>query len=428
MRYLPPLAVVCFALLATGAAAERIGERTWPRWRGPHDDGSSVEGEYPSGWQEPGQIKWKVKLPGIGCSTPAVWRDSIFLTCPSEGRNAVLALDWQGVTRWQTKLGPAVGGKHRNGSGANPSPVTDGQTVFAYFKNGELAALDFQGQPLWSTNLQERYGKSTLYWDLGTSPVLTDDAVVVAVMHAGESYLAAFDKQTGKLQWKVARNYKTPVEGDHSYATPIVLERDGRQILLVWGAEHLTAHAADDGRVLWSCGGFNPERNRNWVAVASAVVAGDVAIVPYGRGSRVTAVKLDGDGDVTETRRLWTQKNVGAFVPSPVVYAGKLYFVRDSGEVQQLDIATGQTLWSDRFPKHRAKYYASPVIAGGKLYAPREDGVVLVADVRDGFKLLSENDMGERVIASPVAVGGQLLIRGEEHLFCIGASAEHGAK
>jgi outer membrane protein assembly factor BamB len=239
-------------------------------------------------------------------------------------------------------------------------------------------------------------------------------------MHSGESYLAAFDKLTGELRWKVPRNYQTPVEGDHSYATPIVLNRDGSEIILVWGAEHLTAHAASDGRVLWSCGGFNPERNGNWVAVASAVVAGDLAIVPYGRGSRLTAVKLDGQGDVTETNRVWTRNDTGSFVPSPTVYNGKLYLVRDEGEVQCLDVKTGETIWTDRLPKHRAKYYASPLIAGGKLYAAREDGVVFVANVRDKFELLSENDLGERVIASPVAVAGRLLIRGEEHLLCIG--------
>jgi len=402
------------------STAERAGERNWPRWRGPHDDGSSREGAYAEGWQDPKQILWKVKLPGIGCSTPAVWDDHILLTCPIEGQNAALAFDWQGNLLWRTTLGEESAGKHRNGSGCNPSLVTDGQHVFAYFKSGELAGLDFGGSVLWKTNLQERFAKDTLYWDIGTSPVLTEKAVVVAVMHTGGSYLAAFDKQTGELQWKVARDYKTPVEGDQSYATPILVEQGGEPVIVVWGAEHLTGHAPDDGRILWSCGGFNPERNPNWVAVASAVVAGDLAIVPYGRGSRVTAVRLGGSGDVTETHRAWTRQDTGSFVPTPAVQGDNLIVVRDEGEVECLDLRTGETVWKDRFPKHRTKYYASPLIAGGKLYAPREDGMVFVADVRDKFQLLSSNDMGERVIASPVAVAGRLLIRGEEHLVCIG--------
>ncbi len=415
------LLILLVAPAASGA--EPSGDRQWPRWRGPRDDGSALGGSYPAGWSEPKQTLWKVDLKGSGCSTPIVWDERIVFTGPVDGHNAVTTFDWNGKELWTTQLGTERPGKHRNGSGSNASPVTDGRLIFAYFKSGELAALDFDGKTLWTTNLQERFAKDTLYWDVGTSPVLTEKAVVVAVMHSGESYLAAFDKQSGELRWKVARNYKTPVEGDHSYATPIVLNRGGRETILVWGAEHLTSHAADDGRVLWTCGSFNPDQNGNWVAVASAVVAGDLAIVPYGRGSRVAAVKLDGDGDVTETHRLWTRDDVAAFVPSPVVSDGKLFFVRDGGEVECLDLRTGKTLWSDRFPKNRAKFYASPVIAGGRLYAPREDGVVFVADVRDGFRLLSENDMGERVIASPVPIGGKLLIRGEKSLTCIGPDA-----
>lgn len=413
------LCILLWACVADFGAAEPAAERQWPRWRGPRDNGCARGGIYPTGWKDPKQIVWKAKLPGIGCSTPAVWNEQIFLTCPIEGHNAVMAFDWQGKVTWKAVFGPEVAGKHRNGSGCNPSPVTDGQHVYVYFKNGELAGLDLSGKVLWKTNLQERFAKDTLYWDLGTSPALTEKSVIMAVMHTGQSYLAAFDKATGDLQWKIARNYTTPPEGDQSYSTPNVIERDGKQIIIVWGAEHLTAHAADDGRMLWTCGGFNPEENRNWVSVASAVIDGNVAIVPYGRGSRVAAVKLDGTGDVTETHRLWTRNDTGSFVPTPVIDDGRVYFVRDGGEVECLDRDTGKTLWSDQFPKNRNKFYASPVIAGGKLYAPREDGVVFVADISDKFQLLSENDMGERVIASPVPVAGKLLIRGEENLFCI---------
>ena len=416
-----------FGLICTAAvmAAELSGERNWPRWRGPQNTGSTSTGDYPSGWQDGKAILWKTKLPGIGCSTPAVWNEQIFVTAPVDGQAAVLCFDWQGKVQWQAMAGQERGGKHRNGSGSNPSPVTDGKFVFAYFRSGDLAGLDLQGKVLWKTNLQERFAKDTLYWDLGTSPVLTQDAVIVAVMHSGESYLAAFAKPTGDLLWKVARNYTTPPEGDHSYATPTVIEHAGKEALLVWGAEHLTAHAVDDGRILWTSAGFNPDQQRNWVVVASAVVAedraaGDMAIVPYGRGSHLAGVRLGGEGDVTATHRAWTRNDTGVFVPSPVVAGGRVYLVRDEGEVECLDAQTGVTVWKDRFPKNRNKFYASPVIANGKLYAPREDGIVLVAGIADKFELLSENDMGERVIASPVPIGGKLLIRGEEHLFCIG--------
>lgn len=415
------LAVISLALTA---AAKRPVDLSWPAWRGPHDNGSAELQSYPADWSQGDRILWKADLPGKGCSTPAVFGDRIFVTCPVEANNGVLAFDWTGKQLWSAQLGPEQGGKHRNGSGSNPSPVTDGKRVFAYFKSGDLAGLDFDGQMIWKTNLQQRFAKDTLWWDVGTSPVLTDNSVVVAVMHTGESYLAAFDKQTGDLQWKVARNYQTPVEGDQSYTTPNVVERDGRQVVVVWGAEHLTGHAADDGHVLWHCDGFNPKQQPNWIAVASSVVVDNLVIVPWGRGEFVTAVRLGGSGDVTESHRVWTRTGTGSFVPTPAVFDGKLYIVRDAGEVECLDAKTGQTVWQDRFPKHRLKYYASPLVADGKLYAAREDGVVFVATIDGTFKIVSENNMGEPVIASPAAVDGRLLIRGEEHLFCIGQNGK----
>jgi len=418
--------VALLLILSSNAllAAEPANDSVWPRWRGPNDNGVAVSGTYPSVWNDGRNLRWKVKLSGLGCSTPVVWNEKILLTAPLDGQDAVACYNWQGQSQWQTAVGKERAGKHRNGSGCNPSPVTDGQFVFAYFKSGNLAGLDLNGKLLWKRNLQDEFAKDTLFWDVGTSPVLIDKAVVVAVMHAGESYLAAFDKKSGELLWKVARNYKTPVEGDHGYTTPTVIQHNGAPAILVWGGEHVTAHAASDGHELWNCGGFNPDRKANWVAVASAVVAQDVVIVPYGRGTHLAAVKLNGTGDVTETHRLWTRRDTGAFVPTPVVSAGKIYLVRDEGEVECLALDSGKTLWSDRFPKNRNKYYGSPMIADGKMFVPREDGIVMVARIGDKFELLNENDMGERVIASPVPVAGRLLIRGEQHLFCIGESAK----
>ncbi len=416
-RLLPAIVIV---ITTAQAFAAEIPERYWPRWRGPADIGSAALADCPVTWNKDEGLLWKVELPGIGCSTPVVWDNHILLTSAANGLDSVVAYDWKGGQLWKTPVGQEIPGKHRNGSGSNPSVVTDGERVFAYFKSGNLAGLDLSGQVLWQTNLQERFGKVKLYWDLGTSPTLTTRDVVVAVMHGGESFLAAFDQRTGELTWKVPRNYKVPTECDHSYATPIVVDQDGKETILVWGAEHLTAHSATDGKELWSCAGFNPEEKRNWVQVASFVVEGDIAVIPYGRGSRLAGIRLSGKGDVSATNRLWTRENVGSFVPSPSIADGKVFVVRDGGDVVCVNAKTGETVWQDRFPKNRAKFYASPTLAGDRLYAPREDGVVLVASVKDGFKLLSENDMGERLIASPVPIGNRLLIRGEEHLFCVG--------
>jgi len=395
----------------------------WPRWRGPRDNGSVESGTYPVSFEK---ILWKAPLPGKGCSTPVVWDQRIYLTAPMNGLDAVLAFDWSGKPLWQRTLGPEREGKHRNGSGSNASPATDGKAVFVYFKSGTLAAMELDGKVRWQTNLVERFGPDTLYWDHGTSPVLTENSVIMARMHNGESWLAAFEKATGQMRWKVARNYETPTEGDHAYTTPIVIQQRGKEVVLVWGAQHVTAHDAADGKLLWSCGDFNPESTAYWPAVASPVISGNVAVVPYGRADRgqprLHGIQLGGSADLAAAgQRAWKRDDVGTFVPTPAEYKGRIYLVRDRGEVACLDPATGQTLWSDAFPKASASFYSSPLIAGGKLYAAREDGVVFVARVEDKFELLAENSMGERVIASPVPASNRILIRGEQHLFCVAA-------
>jgi len=170
-------------LLLANGAARAAGEADWPHWRGPHDNGSTTEGTYPVKWDTT-NLLWKAPLPGKGCSTPVVWDKRIFLTAPSDGQDATLAFDWDGKPLWQTTLGPGEKGKRQNSSGCNPSPATDGKDLFVYFKSGTLASLNFQGKVRWQTNLVAAFGPVNLFWDQGTSPVLTRNAVVIACHRA----------------------------------------------------------------------------------------------------------------------------------------------------------------------------------------------------------------------------------------------------
>jgi outer membrane protein assembly factor BamB len=410
------LLIVCKEFLA-GA------ESNWPAWRGPHDNGNAEPGTYPVNL-EPSNAMWTTTLPGKGCSTPIVWDNRIFLSAPTNGLDAVLAFDWDGKPLWLTSFSQESPGAHRNGSGCNPSPATDGKTVFVRFKSGTVAALDLNGALQWQTNLTEAFGPENLYWDQGTSPVLTRSDVVIARMHGGESWIAAFEKASGRMRWKTQRTYETPSEDDHAYSTPLVLEQAGKQTIFVWGALHLTAYDAADGKLLWSCNDFNPQAVPNWPSVASPVVADNMAIVACGRADRgaprLYGIKLGGKGDVTATHHVWKREDSGTFVPTPAVVDGKIYLLRDRGELDCLDPATGKTLWHAAFPKGSANYYASPLVAGDLLYAAREDGVVFVARIRNKFDLVSQNHLDDHVIASPVAVASRLFIRGEHHLFCFG--------
>ena len=424
MRYTTLVAMVCGVICSVrmGWAAEAPD---WRSWRGPLGHGSVETGSYPVKFGADKYL-WRTPLPGQGCSTPILLGGKIYLTSAADGHDALLCYDHDGAEKWRAVFGPENAGKHRNGSGSNASPATDGQAVFVFFKSGTLAAVELDGTERWKTDLVERYGKDTLFWDHGTTPVLTERNVIMVRMHQGESWLAAFDKVTGELAWKVARNFTTPTECDHGYSTPLVIQHAGQESILVWGAEHLTIHNATDGEVVWTCGNFNPEGNKLWPAIATPVIVGDMAVIAYGRNDRgiprLYGIRLTGSGDVTSTNQVWMRDDVGTFVPTPVAYQGRVILVRDRGEVACIDPVTGKTIWEGQFPKDRSNYYASPLIAGDLLYAPREDGTVFVASVaNDKFELLSENVMAESVIGSPVPAGNRILIRGEKHLFCAAA-------
>jgi outer membrane protein assembly factor BamB len=402
-----------------------LASADWPNWRGPAGNGSLSTGNYPIGWT-PESVSWKFALPGKGCSTPIIVKDRIVLTSPESGLDAVLALDMHGKQIWLTRIGTESGPKHRTlGSSCNASPVTDGKGIFAYFRSSRLVALELDGSIRWTNDLAAKLGREKLFWDQGSSPVVTDDHVILARMHDGESWIAGFDKATGALCWQQKRNYEgLPTENNNAYTTPVLFKHNGRTALLIWGADHLTAHSAADGSVLWTCGEFNPKQTAFWPAIASPVLCGDLAIVPGGRDDRrgesqVHAVRLDGKGDVTSTHRVWSRLDVGVFVTSPVEYKGRIYLLRPHGDIVCLDPLTGKTMWTASLPRSGDKFFASPVIANGVLYSAREDGVVFAARVENKFELLSENAMGERIVASPALANGRLLLRGDRHLFCI---------
>ena len=415
--------VKCLIFFLILTAQSATADDNWPRWRGPDNNGSIASGSYPVKW-DPETVLWKIDIPGKGFSTPIVWDKKIYLTTGTEGLDTVLAFDWSGKQLWQKQLGSEIAGKHQNGSGSNPSATTDGLAVFVFFKSGNFAALELDGSIRWKINLFELYGKDNRFWDFGTSPVLTKKDVVIAEMHDGESWLAAFDKVTGKLSWKVTRNYKTPVEGSQGYSTPIVFPQKGIEVILVWGGHHLTAHDASDGKTIWSCGNFNPEGIRFWPTITSPVISGTVAVVPCGRADRrqprLHGIKLGGSGDVTDTHRLWKREDTGPFIPTPGEYKGQVYVIRDRGEVDCINPLTGENIWSGVFPKGKGNFYSSPLIAGGHLYAVRESGTIFVIRLKGKFEIVSEIDMKDRIIASPIAVSGRILIRTQHHLFCIG--------
>ena len=410
------LAFGLLLLVVTNAAAEN-----WSNWRGPTQNGVAPGKGYPTTWSTTENVAWKIALPGKGSSTPVVWGDRIVVTCGIDGENAAVGLNTSGKQLWKTIVGKEIPGKNKKATGSNPSPVTDGEHVYVYFKSGDLACLDLNGKLVWEHNLQKQFGKDTLWWDLGTSPVLTKDCVVVAVMQTGPSYLVAFDKVSGKQIWKQDRNLDAPSEAAQSYSTPVVLNDNGQETIVVLGADHVTAHAAKDGKELWRVGGMNPRGEQFFRSIASPVVTDGIVVAPYARGATITAIKLGGSGDVTKSHVAWIKQGLGTDVPTPVGINGRAYICTDKGDVACLDVKSGEVLWKGSVEKNRNAYSSSPILADGKIYITREDGKTFVVAQGDEFKVLGSGELtGELTVATPVFADGKIYLRTLDHLYCLG--------
>lgn len=421
MRRLAALSLTTLLAATSVLTPAHSPAANWPSWRGPQLNGVA-SGAFPTEWSADKNLKWKVDLPSGG-STPIVWDDRIYVTCGKESKNVLVALDMNGKTLWEAKVGTERPGKHQKATGANPSAVTDGNIIAAYFKSGDVAGVDLSGKVLWEKNLQKEYGEDTLWWDLGTSPIMTSKYVVVTCMQSepSPSYLVAFDKKTGDVAWKVDRNVPAPKEAAQSYTTPVVVTHEGKETIVVLGADHVTAHDAATGQELWRVGGLNPEQNGFFRSISSPVVDGNMVVAPYARGGSLTAVRLGGSGDVTKSHVVWTKQGLSADVPSPIAHEGKVYVATDKGKLGCLNVATGEEIWTADLPKNRLAYSASPILAGGNLYLAREDGTTFVVDAASG-KLVATNSLGEdeKTVATPVLVNGHVLLRTFEHLYCFG--------
>ncbi len=396
-----------------GLAAEPTG---WPSWRGPFGNGVAGSGQFPVEWSKDKNLAWSLALSGRGASTPVIAGDRLFVTSSTDSTNVMQAVSMDGKTLWQKEIGKARLGKHKKATGSNSSPITDGKVVYAYYKSGDLACWSVAGEAVWHVNLQEKYGEDTLWWDLGTSPVLTDTAIVIAVMQSGPSYLLALDRSTGKELWRATREMNAPNEANQSYSTPIVTKVDGQEVLLTLGADHLTCHSASDGKLLWQQGGFNPTQQQFFRSIASPVLVGDLVICPYARGATVTAVRLHAKSD--SERVAWQRTDLGSDVPTPTVSQDRVYIVADRGVLTCIEPTTGETIWQEQLPKSRVAYSSSPVVAGGNVYITREDATTFVVKDAKKFELISTNVLDDSTVATPVPAGDSIYLRTYDRLYC----------
>lgn len=419
MRRRAFLAFIIALLSTTGILADN-----WPQWRGPHLNGTSSEKNLPVKWTTQENVTWKLAMPDRSGSTPIIWGDRIFLNV-AEGDNLGL---WcvdrtKGTIIWKQPLG---GGnvRMRKQNMSSPSPVTDGNSVWVMTGTGVLKAFDFNGKELWSREIQKEHGQFGLNWGYASSPLLHEDSLYVQVLHGMKtddpSYVMRIDKKTGKNIWRVERPTNAIRESPDSYTTPALLRYDNKLEIVITGGDCVTGHDPATGKELWRMNGLNPENQPFYRIVASPVVYEGI-VYASSRVKPILAIKAGGRGDITETHRLWSFDK-GPDVPTPVTDGKYFYTIDDRGVAWCLDAKTGQTIWGPERIKP-GTYSSSPTLADGKIYITSEDGLTTVLKAGPKFEVLAENDMAEYCLSTIAISDGQIFLRTEKYVYCIGKRA-----
>ena len=401
-----------------------VRAENWPQWRGPNLNGLSNEKNLPLKWTAEEGVLWKLPMPGFSGSTPVVWRDRVFLNLAAENDLYLWAIDrTKGTVVWKKLLGSG-NVKMRKQNMSSPSPVTDGKSVYVMTGTGILKGFDFNGNELWSRDIQKDYGDFGLNWGYASSPLLYEDALYVQVLHGmktdAPSYVLRLDRKTGKTVWKVDRPTDAQKESPDSYSTPGLLRYGKNTELVITGGDCVTGHDLATGKELWRANGLNPDNNPFYRIVASPVIFGDTIYVPT-RVKPLLALRAGGRGDITKSHVLWSTEN-GPDVPSPVTDGKYFYVVNDKGIMYCLDAKTGVEIYGQQRLKP-GTYSASPVLADGKIYVTNEDGLTTVIKAGPKFEVLAENALNDYCLSSPAISEGVIYIRTTSHLFAIGSKS-----
>ncbi len=437
--------IILFGLVITAVSAFDVAAASavdsWPTWRGPNADGIAPKGNPPVSWSESKNIKWKVKLPGVGNSTPVVWGDKMFLTtsvrvgehtqpapsAPAGGRrrgrgfhsapvsgayafNLVCLDRLTGAVLWQQTATEAVPheGHHPTGSFSSNSPVTDGEFVWASFGSRGLYCYDLDGRHVWSADLMEMQKRMT--FGEGSSPAQAGDKIIVVMDHQGQSKIVAFNKTTGAKVWETDRDEVT------TWSTPFVVEVNGSLQVITSATGLSRAYDAETGALLWQAGGMTLN------AIPTPVTGfGHVYLTSGFRGHALQAIKLGGSGDLSASAAISWQVNENTpYVASPLLYDDRIYVLADrSATVSCYNARTGEPLYERQRTEGIREVYASLVGASGKIYIAGRDGDVAVIKHSDAFELLATNKLDDGFDASPVVIGDELYLRGNTYLYCI---------
>lgn len=397
----------------------------WPQFRGPNGDGHADTNKVPVTWSAEQNVKWKTPIHGRAWSSPVIWGNQIWLTTatPDAKELSALCVDANtGKILRDQKLFEIERPQfiHAFNSPASPTPVIEEGRVYITFGSPGTACLDTKsGKVLW----ERRDIECNHYRGAGSSPILYRDLLIMNFDGSDAQFIIALNKKTGQTVWRKNRSIdykdlgpdgKPQTEGDlrKAFATPQVIEFDGKPLLISQGAKAAYGYDPMTGEEFWRV-----EERTSHSAGTRPVIGHGLIFFPTGWSQgQVLAVKPGGHGDVTATHIAWRITKSVPKKPSLLLDGDLLFMINDGGVASCVEAKTGQLIWSERIGGDCS---ASPIIADGKIYFFSETGKTTVVPISREFKKLAENTLPSGFMASPAVTDNALILRTKTDLYRI---------
>jgi outer membrane protein assembly factor BamB len=400
-------------LLALFAVSTCTGQN-WPELRGPDRNGHAAARKLPLVWSETNNVAWKTAIHDLGWSSPVVWGDQIWVTTATEDGKQLFAVcvnSRTGEIVHDVKVFDTETPEHVSNlnSYASPTSAIEAGRVYVHYGTYGTACLDTRtGKILWT--------RRDLHCDHhegpGASVMLHKNLLCFNVDCRDVQYVIALDKATGQTVWKTNRSIDyTPFSPNlrKAFCTPIIIEAGGRLQLFSPGAKAMMSYDPQSGEELWKV------RYNGWSVVPRPLFGhGLLFVITDYEKPELWAVRPDGRGDVTDTHVAWKVTQEMPRTASLLLADDLLYMVNDDGAALCLEAKTGNRVWRGRL---KGKHSASPVYAAGRIYFFSEKNLTTVIEPGHEFKVLAENQLEQRVMASPAVTGDAIILRSKTHLY-----------
>lgn len=378
--------------------------KNFPSFRGAGGLGIAYQKNIPTQWDGVSNqnIVWKVALDYKGYNSPIVWDNKLFLTGADENSREIYCYNKDtGELIWKKAVtnvqgSPLTAPKVSGDTGhAASTACTDGERVYAIFANGDIAAVDMKGNLVWSKNLgvpQNHYGHSS-------SLLVYGDKVIVQYDHGQSAKILTLSTLNGNEIWSTARPVKI------SWASPVIINRNNQTEIVLISDPNIAGYDVKTGKELWKIDCIYGEVGPS-IAYSDGIV--------FGINEYASLVAISGGNQPTV---LWEEYDYLSDVPSPVATKDFLFVVTSYGMVICHDTKTGEKYWEKEFNNG---FYSSPIIVEDKIYLIDRKGFTYIFNADKKYQLISNPALGENVVSTPAFADGQIFIRAEKHLFCIG--------